>query len=65
VSRLTVASLADLGYQVDIDAADAYELPDLFAIAEAGDLVPHIAPIDDGIVLPILPLVLPKDSLHR
>ncbi|QKV72689.1 leishmanolysin-related zinc metalloendopeptidase [Amycolatopsis sp. Hca4] len=27
LSRLTVASLADLGYQVDVDAADAYELP--------------------------------------
>lgn len=65
LSRMTVASLADLGYQVDINAADAYALPDLFAIAEAGDLVPHIAPLDDGIVLPILPLVLPKDSLRR
>jgi hypothetical protein len=27
ISRLTVASLIDLGYQVDLDAADPYELP--------------------------------------
>ena len=63
LSRMTVASLADLGYTVDLDAADSYELPDLFAIAEAGELVSHIAPIDDGIMLPMIPLVLPKESL--
>ena len=63
LSRMTVASLADLGYTVDLDAADPYELPDLFAIAEAGELISHIAPIDDGIMLPIIPLVLPKESL--
>jgi Leishmanolysin len=65
LSRMTVASLADLGYQVDLDAADSYELPDLFALAEAGELVSHVAPIDDGIMLPIIPLVLPKESLPR
>lgn len=65
LSRITVAGLADLGYQVDLEAADPYELPDLFAIAESGDLVSHTAPIDDGIMLPILPLVLPKSSLPR
>jgi hypothetical protein len=27
LSRLTAASLGDLGYQVDLDAADPYELP--------------------------------------
>jgi hypothetical protein len=63
LSRVTVASLADLGYTVDLDAADRYELPDLFAIAEAGELVSHVAPINDGIMLPIIPLVLPKESL--
>jgi hypothetical protein len=36
LSRLTVASLGDLGYQVDLDAADDYTLPepeDLVAVA--------------------------------
>jgi hypothetical protein len=64
LSRMTVASLADLGYVVDLDAADDYELPDLFAVAEAGELVPHTAPADDGVVLPIIPMVLPAESMQ-
>jgi Leishmanolysin len=63
LSRLTVASLADLGYQTDLDAAEPYVLPNLLALAEDGSLVEHAAPIDDGIVLPIIPVVLPGDSL--
>jgi Leishmanolysin len=63
LSRLTVASLEDLGYQVDIDAAEPYELPDLLALAEEGALVAHTAPIDSGMVLPVIPQVLPADSL--
>jgi hypothetical protein len=27
LSRLTVAALADVGYQVDLDAAEPYQLP--------------------------------------
>jgi hypothetical protein len=27
VSRMTIASLADLGYQVTLDTADSYSLP--------------------------------------
>lgn len=65
LSRTTVASLADIGYQVDLDAADPFDFSDLFAIAEAGELVPHTAPIEDGIVLPIIPLVLPKGEPAR
>jgi Leishmanolysin len=44
ISRLTVASLIDLGYQVDLDAADAYELPTaegLAAFAAAPRLQGH------------------------
>jgi hypothetical protein len=63
LSRLTVASLADLGYQTDLDAAEPYVLPNLLALAEDGSLVEHAAPIDDGIVLPVIPVVLPSDSL--
>ncbi|MGX5653409.1 leishmanolysin-related zinc metalloendopeptidase [Geodermatophilus nigrescens] len=64
LSRLTVASFGDLGYQVDVDAAEVYELPDLMALAVSGGLVPHAAPSDDGIVLPSIPVVLPGGSLQ-
>ncbi len=64
MSRLTVASLQDMGYQVDISAAEPYALPDLQAIAEAGGLTPHVAPIDRGIILPVIPVRLAEDSLR-
>jgi Leishmanolysin len=63
LSRMTVASLADLGYQVDLNAAEPYNLPDLMALAEEGMLVLREAPIDFGSVLPVVPMVLPPDSL--
>lgn len=62
LSRLTVASLQDLGYTVDLTAAEAYSLPNLQAIAERGLLLsaaPHAH------ALPILaPKVLPAESLN-
>lgn len=64
LSRMTVASLQDLGYQVDLDAAEAYLLPDLMALADAGLLVAHAAPIDFGTVLPVIPQMLPDGSLQ-
>jgi hypothetical protein len=64
LSRITAASLADLGYQVDLDAGEPYVLPNLVALAEAGRLVEHVAPIDVGMVLPVIPMVLPPDSLQ-
>jgi len=63
LSRMTAASLEDLGYQVDLDAAEPYQLPNLLAMAEAGELVTHAAPIDFGIVLPVIPFPVPQDSL--
>jgi hypothetical protein len=63
LSRMTVASLEDLGYVVDLDAAESYALPDVMALAEAGLLVSHSAPIDDGIMLPNVPLTLPGESV--
>jgi hypothetical protein len=63
LSRLTAASLGDLGYQVDVDAGEPYVLPNLVALAEAGSLVEHAAPIDVGIVLPVVPQTLPSGSL--
>jgi hypothetical protein len=64
MSAITVASLADLGYQVDLAAAEPYSLPDLMALAERGALVAHAAPVDDGSVLPVIPQVLPGDALR-
>jgi hypothetical protein len=58
-SRMTAASLSDLGYQVDLDAAEPSVLPNLLALAEEGALVAHVAPIDVGIVLPVIPMSLP------
>jgi hypothetical protein len=59
LSRLTVGSLEDLGYEVDLDAADLYALPDLLTLARAGLLVTHTAPIDRGFMLPTVPIPVP------
>ena len=64
LSRVTAASLGDLGYEVDIDAAEPYALPDLLRLAEMGALVAHTAPIDHGQVLPVIPQTLPPESLQ-
>lgn len=63
LSRMTAASLGDLGYEVDLAAAEPYELPNLIELAEAGSLVPHAAPIDGGVVLPVIPITMPADSV--
>jgi leishmanolysin len=64
LSRMTVASFGDLGYEVDPDAAEPYDLPDLLALAVGGELVAHSAPIDVGIMLPSIPIVLPGSSVQ-
>jgi hypothetical protein len=64
ISRVTVASLEDLGYQVNLDAAEPYQLPNLMLLAEKGLLVAHEAPIDAGMMLGSIPLVLPEESLQ-
>src|SRR5438876_1519294 len=64
LSRVTAASLEDLGYVVDMDAAEAYALPNLLEMAERGLLIGHDnAPHPQGTMLPRLPTVLPDDSL--
>jgi hypothetical protein len=65
LSRMTAASLGDLGYQVDLDAAEPYVLPNLQTLAEAGALVAHVAPIDVGIAPPVIPMTPPPDSLQE
>jgi hypothetical protein len=64
LSRVTVGSLQDIGYTVDLAAAEPYGLPNLVELAERGLLVAHTAPINEGAVLPIIPIVLPEDSLQ-
>lgn len=62
LSRLTIASLQDLGYRVNLSAAEAFSLPNLQLLAERGLMVttaPHAH------ALPILaPKVLPPESLN-
>jgi hypothetical protein len=64
LSRVTVGSLQDLGYVVDLNAAEPFELPNLLLLAESGLIAGHEAPIDQGIMLPNIPTVLPDDSLR-
>jgi hypothetical protein len=64
LSRMTVASLEDLGYSVDVAAAEPYSLPTPHALAEAGVLAAHAAEESRGIVLPRIPFVLPDESLQ-
>jgi hypothetical protein len=42
LSRMTVASLQDVGYVVDLGAAEPYALPNLQALAEAGLMIAHL-----------------------
>ncbi|MGW4896801.1 leishmanolysin-related zinc metalloendopeptidase [Kitasatospora sp. NPDC004240] len=58
LSRVTAASLKDLGYEVDLGAADPYELPDLLTLAQARVTVPDLVPIDAGTLPPVVPVVL-------
>ena len=51
LSRLTVSSLGDLGYQVDMDVAEDSGLPDLLRAAREGNGVPNSA-TRTGVALP-------------
>src|SRR5262249_40984226 len=64
LSRLTAASLQDVGYVVDLKKAEKYARPSLMALAERGALLAHAAPTNQGMVLPTIPIVLPKTSLQ-
>jgi hypothetical protein len=63
LSKVTVASLADLGYQVDLAAAEPYSLPNVALLAEAGALGPAPGAVDMHNILPIIPMVLPPNAL--
>jgi len=63
LSRLTAASLKDLGYVVNMNAAEPYTLPNLQMIAERGLMFVHDA-VPHAHALPIFaPKTLPSDSL--
>jgi hypothetical protein len=64
LSRLTVASLKDLGYVVNLSAAEPYALPNLRAMAESGMLAARSSD-EHHHALPIFaPKVLPDSSLQ-
>ncbi|QOZ70660.1 leishmanolysin-related zinc metalloendopeptidase [Bradyrhizobium arachidis] len=62
MSRVTIASLQDLGYEVNMEVAQPYHLPDHLHMAEAG-LVAARAAMTRGIVLRRIPITLPEESL--
>jgi hypothetical protein len=63
LSRVTVASLEDLGYTVNMAAAEQFVLPNLIELAERGLLAAHAATTHaHGTVLPIIPTVLPDEG---
>ena len=65
MSRMTVASLQDLGYVVNMNAAEPYGLPNLRAMAEAGLVAAGGHDEEHAHALPIFaPKVLPDDSLN-
>ncbi len=61
LSRMTAASLGALGYQVDLDAAEAYTLPAAAPAAATPSIVGHGS---RGTVTPLVPVVLPESSLR-
>ena len=64
LSKLTVASLKDLGYVVDLTKAEPYSLPNLMALAESGASLVRDEE-QRARALPILaPKVLPDESLN-
>ncbi len=65
LSRMTVASLQDLGYVVNLNAAEPYNLPNHLEMAEAGLLMAPEAHVRTGMMLPNIPLVLPEESLRN
>lgn len=62
LSRMTVASLADMGYAVDLKAAEPYALPNLHALAASGALVAAEAAHAAGHLLPLIPTTLPSSA---
>ena len=62
LSRLTVGALQDMGYEVQLAAADPYALPTALEIAMMGIGGDSVDPHDRGIMLRPTPGVLPTDA---
>jgi hypothetical protein len=58
LSRLTAASLGDLGYTVDLEAAQPFGLPDLLEMASSGRVAPAVP---EHVVLPTVPTRVPAE----
>jgi hypothetical protein len=63
LSRLTTASLKDLGYKVALYKSEPYSLPNLLKLAEGGQMMSAAAAHDHGMVIPTVPMTLPPESL--
>jgi hypothetical protein len=63
ISRLSVAGLADLGYEVDYEAADPYTLPSSLMLAIMGVGAEEADHGNHGIMLMPPQTVLPEDAL--
>lgn len=72
ISRMTVGSLEDLGYDVHLDSAEPYSLASLRDLAERGLLMTArgaatqlgALPTELGTMLPSIPIILPDESLE-
>ncbi len=65
LSRVTAGSLQDLGYVVNMAAAEAYALPNLLQFAERGLAAAHLHAGDElAHAMPIIPITLPDGSMH-
>lgn len=62
LSRLTAASMQDLGYTVDLGAAEPYELPSLMASVQSAIEAKRTG-VDMHRMMPILPTMLPDTSM--
>lgn len=64
LSKVTAASLKNLGYLVNMSAAEPYALPNLLRFAERGILAARAdRERDRAHALPVIPMTLPKESL--
>ena len=62
LSKLTVAGLKDLGYSVNLSAAESYTLPNLLLMAERGMMEAQFNR-EHVHTLPVIPMTLPPDSM--
>jgi subtilisin-like proprotein convertase family protein len=62
LSRMSVGAFEDMGYEVDYEAADDYELPTAFLLAEMG-IMGDRGPGDTCVILRTDPIILPPTAM--